>query len=287
MNGGFMFREEVVTVSSAAKAKLNLLNNNPVGYFVSSMLAGGYVGLAIILIYTIGGLLQGAPATKVLMGACFGIALSLVIMAGSELFTGNVFVMSLGIVKKTVTLKDSIRLWIVCLLGNWAGSILVATLFVLSGLSSGATASFVANVSEAKMTIPLMPLFVRAILCNILVCLAVWSSYKLKSESGKLIMIFWCLFAFITSSYEHSIANMTLLTIALYTPAEAAVSFGGYFYNILVVVLGNFVGAAAFLALPYALISREKPCVDCEKETKLAESPRILGEDSLVPHNVS
>jgi nitrite transporter len=91
-----------------------------------------------------------------------------------------------------------------------------------------------------------------------LVCLAVWSSYRAKSESGKLIMIFWCLFVFVTAGFEHSIANMTLLTIALLKPFSAAVSIGGYFYNILVVILGNMVGGILLVALPYAAISRQK-----------------------------
>ena len=254
----FMFKEDSLAVAKGAQAKLQLLNSNPLGYFVSSMLAGGYVGLAIMLIYTIGGLLNGSPATKIVMGVSFGISLSLVIMAGSELFTGNTFVMSMGIFKKTVSLKDAMRVWLVCYLGNWAGSIVVASLFYFSGLNEGATGNFVASVSATKMGIPLIPLFLRAILCNILVCLATWSSYRLKSESGKLIMIFWCLYAFITSSYEHSVANMTLLTVGLYQPLQAAISLSGYFYNIFVVSLGNMVGGILFLSLPYYLISKDK-----------------------------
>lgn len=253
-----MFREENIAVSNGAVAKVRLLNNNPTGYFISSMLAGVFVGLAIMLIYTIGGLLDGSAATKIVMGVSFGISLSLVIMAGSELFTGNTFIMSMGVFNKAVEPMDAVRIWLVCYLGNWLGSILVATLFYFSGLNDGSTGTFVANVSASKMSIPLIQLFIRAILCNILVCLATWTSYKMKSESGKLIMIFWCLFAFITSSYEHSIANMTLLTVSLFAPMEAAISFGGYFYNIIVVTLGNMVGGILFLALPYYMISKNQ-----------------------------
>lgn len=71
-------------------------------------------------------------------------------------------------------------------------------------------------------------------------------------------MIFWCLFAFITSSFEHSIANMTLLSISLFAPFEAAVSLSGYFYNILTATLGNMVGGILFVALPYYIISGKK-----------------------------
>lgn len=253
-----MFKEEFAAVTAAAKGKAAFLRNNPAGYFVASMLAGMYVGLGIVLIFTVGGLLGGAPYTKILMGVSFGIALSLVITAGSELFTGNNLVMTAGLWSGTVNLSDVVRLWIVCYLGNWAGSVLLAAMFYRTGLSTGAVGGFIAAASAAKMSVPPVQLFFRAVLCNILVCLAVWCSYRVKSDSGKLIMIWWCLFAFITSGYEHSIANMTLLTAALFAPSGAAVSVGGYFYNILTVTLGNMAGGILCVALPYYLISRKR-----------------------------
>lgn len=253
-----MFSEEFNTAVGAAKTKVEFLKRNPLGYFVASMLAGVYVGLGILLIFSIGGQLAGAPYTKIVMGASFGIALSLVIMAGSELFTGNNLVMSCGLLDKTINLSQATKLWIVCYMGNWLGSVLIAALFFGAGLTNGSVGEFIASTSAAKMSVPIFPLFLRGVLCNILVCLAVWCGFRCKSESGKLIMIFWCLFAFITSSYEHSIANMTLLTVSLLSPSGMAVSIGGYFYNILVVTLGNMVGGIFCLALPYYLVSKKK-----------------------------
>jgi nitrite transporter NirC len=222
------------------------------------MLAGMYVGFGIVLIYTIGGLSSGASYTKILMGACFGIALSLVIMAGAELFTGNNMIMTMGIAKKSVTLKDAIKLSVICYLGNLFGSILLAILFWSSGLSTGHIGEFIANTAAVKMNIDFVPLLVRGILCNIIVCLATWCSFKCKSESAKLIMIFWCLFAFITSGFEHSIANMTLLIISLLEPYNTLVSISGYVYNLSVVTLGNMIGGIVFVAIPYYLISKKK-----------------------------
>lgn len=256
-----MFLDEVKAVAAAAKAKSALLKKNPAGYYISAMLAGVYVGFGVLLAFTIGGLLDGAPYTRILMGVSFGVALSLVVFAGSELFTGNNLVMTMGTLQKTVTLSDSIKLWIVCYLGNWAGAILLALAFYFGGAATGAVGEFIANSSATKMSLPFTQLLFRGILCNMLVCLAVWCSTKCKSESAKLIMIFWCLFAFITSGYEHSIANMTLLTVSLLSPGAAAVSIGGYFYNILVVTLGNMIGGILFVALPYALICRQKEAV--------------------------
>jgi nitrite transporter len=255
-----MYSEEFNKVASAAKAKVELLKNNRLGYFISSMLAGIYVGLGIMLIFTIGGLLNSAnsPATKIVMGLSFGVALSLVIFAGSELFTGNNFVMTVGALNKSVSWGDTIKIWIVSFIGNLTGSILAGSLFFMAGLASGPVGEFIAKTSATKMSLPASDLFFRGILCNILVCLAVWCSFKCKEETAKLIMIFWCLFVFITAGFEHSVANMTLLTIGLLSPAGAAVSIGGYAYNIAMVTLGNMVGGAVFMAIPYYIISRKK-----------------------------
>ena len=255
-----MYSEEFNKVASAAKAKVELLKDNGLGYFISSMLAGIYVGLGIMLIFTVGGLLNSAnsPATKIVMGLSFGVALSLVIFAGSELFTGNNFVMTVGALNKSVSWGDTIKIWIVSFIGNLTGSILAGSLFFMAGLASGPVGEFIAKTSATKMSLPASELFFRGILCNILVCLAVWCSFKCKEETAKLIMIFWCLFVFITAGFEHSVANMTLLTIGLFSPAGAAVSIGGYAYNIAMVTLGNMVGGAVFMALPYYIISRKK-----------------------------
>ncbi len=255
-----MYQEEFLAVTQAADKKIQFSTTNPFGYFLASMLAGAYVGIGILLIFSVGGALNaaGSPFTKIAMGLAFGIALSLVIIAGSELFTGNVFVMTAGLLRRTVRPGKATVLMLLCYAGNLAGSILTGVLFYLSGLATGATGTFIASVSETKMSLPVGDLFFRAVLCNILVCLAVWSAYRLKSESAKLIMVFWCLFAFITTGLEHSVANMTLLTIALLAPAEATVSLSGYLYNILIVTLGNIVGASLFLAIPYHIIAGKK-----------------------------
>ncbi|KHD36254.1 nitrite transporter NirC [Clostridium acetobutylicum] len=253
-----MFEDDFQTVSKAAKAKTSFLQKNFIGYFLAAMLAGMYVGFGVLLIFTIGGMLKGMAFSKIVMGASFGIALSLVILAGSELFTGNNMVMTAGMLSKTIKLSKAIKLWIVCFIGNWIGAILLAVMFYASGLLNGSTSKFIAAAAASKMNTAILPLFFRGILCNILVCLAVWCGFKCKSESGKLIMIFWCLFAFITCGFEHSVANMTLLTLGLLAPHKAAVSLGGYFYNISIVSLGNMVGGILFVALPYFIISRQK-----------------------------
>ena len=254
-----MFKEEVKAVANAGKSKASLLKENKLGYMISAILAGLYIGFGIMLIFSIGGILtsSGSPAAKIVMGASFGAALSLVIFAGAELFTGNNFVMTVASLSGEVSWIDTIKVWIAAFIGNLIGSAIGACAFVFAGLATGSIGEFIAKTTLAKMTMGGPQLFVRGILCNILVCLAIWCSIKLKSEAGKLIMVFWCLFIFITSGFEHSIANMTLLIIGLLSPQGMAITIGGFIHNIVFVTLGNLVGGIV-LALCYNVIAKNK-----------------------------
>ena len=254
-----MFNEEFTAVSNAAAAKRDLLKNDPAAYFILSVMAGMFIGFGVLLVFTLSGSLAGAPYTRLVMGCTFAVALSLVTIAGAELFTGNNLVMTAGMLKKTVSAADAAKLWLVCWTGNLCGSILLAVLFNATGLYSDATLTAMTNTAAVKMTAGFVPLLTRGILCNMLVCLAVWSGFRCKSESGKLIMVFWCILAFFATGFEHSIANMTLLTLSLINNGgNEAISVGGYFSNLLVVTLGNMIGAIVLVALPYYMSAREK-----------------------------
>ena len=116
-------------------------------------------------------------------------------------------------------------------------------------------ADYFIKISTGKVTLGPVELITRAILCNILVCLAVWCGTKLKSESGKLIMIFWCILVFMVCGFEHSIANMSILGVGL---VNGGITVGQYCYSVLLATVGNMIGGAIFVALPYHLISKEK-----------------------------
>jgi nitrite transporter NirC len=248
----------VEKVAVAADGKAAMMRRSPLGYFVLSLLAGVYVGFGIILIFAIGAPLSaaGSPLTKTVMGASFGIALSLVIFAGSELFTGNNMFMAIGVLTGRSKLVDLGALWALCFVGNLAGSLLLAWLVVQSGvLSADPQQTFVLNTATTKMSLPFTTLFVRGILCNWLVCLAVWCAQRTQSESARLVMIFWCLFAFIGAGFEHSVANMTLLGVGLFLPHGAAIDWVGFVANLVPVTLGNVVGGVAFVGGAYWLAS--------------------------------
>jgi nitrite transporter NirC len=254
-----MVEQTIKDLATAARKKASFGLKNPLHYFTLSMMAGVYVGFGIILIFSIGGPLKAldAPIIKTVMGASFGIALTLVIFAGSELFTGNTMILTIGSLAKEVRWRQTLWLWLLCLVGNFAGSVLLAWAFVASGLGSQAiTAQFITDVAIAKSTAPFLELFIRGILCNMLVCLAVWTSSRTKNDSAKILLIFWCLFAFIGSGFEHSIANMTLLAVPVFLPgADSIKALGNMFSNLLPVTLGNMIGGALCIGAAYWYIA--------------------------------
>lgn len=254
-----MFKEEYKAICNSAAVKMNLLKNNPLGYFVSAIMAGMFVALGGFLAFTLGGYLTAseftAPWVKPVQGIAFSSALSLVVMAGGELFTGNHFVMAAAGFRKTISWSEIVKSWVVCWFGNLVGSLLSCVVFVTAKVPTGAIGTYFETIAINKTTIAPVPLFARAVLCNILICLAVWCGARMKSESGKLIMILWCILIFMVCGFEHSIANMSSIGVGL---VNGAVTIGQYFYNVIIVTLGNMVGGIFFVALPYHLISKDK-----------------------------
>jgi nitrite transporter NirC len=266
-----MYLETVDNFAGVALKRSAFLKRSPLGFWISAMLAGAYVGIGIILIFSVGS--DADPGYRALiMGASFGIALTLVVFAGSDLFTGHTMFMPLGLLRGSIGWGELGSTWLVSWLGNLAGSALLAALFVAGG--GGAVlhskSGFLLTVAAAKMNAPASALFARAILCNWLVCLALWMSARMSSDAAKCIAIFWCLFAFIGSGYEHSVANMTLLSIALLGEHPDTISLAGLGHNLLWVTLGNTVSGAVIMAAGYWTMSRPvavKPALVVSRDT--------------------
>ena len=257
-----MDKENIQRLIDASKAKAALVNSSRTRYFLLSMLAGIYVGFGIILIFSIGAPLKaaGAPGLKALMGASFSIALTLVVFAGSELFTGNNMTMMIGSLARQVSWLDTFKVWTVSYFGNLAGSLLLAVTMAGTGLiAKSPLKDFILAVSAGKMSTPFWELFLRGVLANMLVCLAIWTASRAKEDTAKLILIFWSLFGFIGAGFEHSVANMTLLGMALFiSGTPSSVSWGGFAANLIPVSLGNLIGGAVFIGAAYWYISKEK-----------------------------
>lgn len=255
-----MYQDALTAVAQGAEKKARLFSRHPLGALISTMLAGAYIGFGVILVFTVGGTLSaaGSPYTKLIMGLLFGGALSFVLMAGADLFTGNTMTMTVGALEKKVSWKQCAYVLLFSYIGNLLGALLLSLLMRWGNLFGKEAMEFILQSAETKMNSSFPTLFIAGILCNILVCLPVWCSFKLQSESAKLLMVFWGIVMFITPGFEHCVANMTLLSSALLSGQEAAISLGGFFWNILVSGLGNLVGGALVVGGGYYLISHSK-----------------------------
>ncbi len=215
---------------------------------------------------------------KALAGALFGTGLMLVVIAGGELFTGNTLII-VSVLDKKVSFKAMLRNWFFVYLGNLIGSLFIAYMMNQSGLfSSGANGFGAITIKMAtyKVGLTFTQAFYLGIMCNWLVCLAVWMAYGAKDISGKILAIFFPIWLFITSGFEHSIANMYYIPAGILAKsnsswADAAIKLGvtpeklnhlnwGNFFmkNLLPVTLGNIVGGGLFVAAAYWFVYRKK-----------------------------
>jgi nitrite transporter NirC len=236
--------------------KARYLETNPVGFWISSMMAGIYVGFGILLIFSLGSMLD--PSVRGLaMGAAFGIALILVVFAGADLYTGHTMSLTISLLERRVGVEGLAAVWTTSWLGNLAGALLLAAIFVVGGggVITTASSEFIYTVAASKMNMDALPLVARAILCNWLVCLAIWMSARIASESARMIAIAWCLFAFIATGFEHSIANMTIFGVALLSEHPETVTWSGMAWNLTWVTLGNTIAGAVFMAGAYWVAS--------------------------------
>jgi nitrite transporter NirC len=258
-----MYNETIDQFAETAAKKVKAIADNPLGFLIGSMMAGAYIGLGIIAIFSIG---QGLdPSIRPLvMGLTFALALTLVMFAGAELFTGHTMLMTFGLVRRRVGPGGLLGDWVLSWVGNLLGAMVLAAIFWLGGggaiLKQGADLIFA--TADAKMHAAPLALVAKGILCNWLVCLAIWMAARTSNDMAKLVIIFWCLFAFVASGFEHSVANMTVFAIALLGNHPDTVTIGGAFYNLAWVTLGNIIAGVVFVGLGYALSSgKAKPAM--------------------------
>ncbi len=254
-----MYKTDVERMAQVAKGKMEYCQRSPFGYVLLSILAGVYLGFGITLIFSVGApfAAEGSAAVKLVMGASFGIALTLVIFAGSELFTGNNMVCTIGGLAKVLSWRQVGCIFFWSFVGNLIGSLGIAWFIAQSGvLANAPQVVLLMKVASMKMSLSGWELFIRGILCNWLVCLAVWTAARTTNEAAKIILIFWCLLAFVGSGFEHSIANQSILGVALFLPHGPEISLLGFVRNQVFVGLGNVMGGAVFVGGAYWLTSR-------------------------------
>lgn len=242
--------------ASLAATKARQVRDLP-RYLWSSMLAGAYVGLAIVLLVSVSAPLvaSGSPAAKLVQGAVFGLALTLVVFAGAELFTGNAMVMLQGWWSRTIRPAQLAAVWVASLVGNLVGSVLLALLVHGGATLAGPGESMVAAVTAAKDAATGPQLLWRSILCNALVCLALWMAARTRSDGAKLAVLWWALLAFVGSGFEHSIANATVFSLGA---LEGSIGWGALARNLMWTVPGNVIGGGLVIGLGYAWVARSR-----------------------------
>jgi nitrite transporter len=250
--------EAVDEAGALARTKADQARNLP-RYAIASMLAGAYVGVAVVLLISVGAPLVSAasPFSKLIQGAVFGVALTLVVFAGAELFTGNTMTMLQGMVRRDVRIGDLLVVWVSSLIGNFVGSIAFAAAVSQSGaLTIGATPgkpspaqALLGSIIQGKDAASGSQLFWRAVLCNALVCLGLWMASRTRSDAAKCIVLWWALLAFVASGFEHSIANMTTFSLAA---LDGSGTWSMLFRNLEWTVPGNIVGGALVVGGSYA-----------------------------------
>ena len=227
------------------KAKLGIPRMIVLGF-----MAGVFIALAGAASNTASALITNASVAKLVSGCVFPAGLTMVLCAGSELFTGN-SLMCVALFDRRIKLRAMLKNWAFVYIGNYVGSVLTAALITLSGqlgMFGGKVALTTVTAAANKCALGFGQAFVLGILCNILVCTAVWISFGADSVGGKLAGLFFPIMVFVVCGFEHSIANMTFLSIGLMNPMGKAITMGGFVYNLAVVTLGNMVGGILFIA---------------------------------------
>ena len=279
MAANFLTPAEITAFTEEAGIKKSLLS--VARLFVLGILAGAFIAFASEGSNMAAFNLLAEPDTyglgRCVAGVVFPTGLMLVVLAGGELFTGNTL-MGIALVRGRITLAAMLRNWFWVYLGNFVGSVFLAHMMVNSGLfnnGAGMLGGVTIRIASGKASLPFLSAFYLGIMCNWLVCLAVWIAYGAQDMGGKILGIFCPIWLFITSGFEHSVANMYYVPAGLMAkanPAWAAASklspealdaltWPAFFVNNLVpVTLGNIMGGMGFVGMAYwfAYLRQEK-----------------------------
>ncbi len=269
MNSNFSTPSEIAdfTVNIAVK-KANMTITSQ---FILGILAGAFIAFGAEAANMASHTITDISTAKLIGGLIFPAGLILVLTAGAELFTGNNLMLT-ALCERKITTSALLRSWTVVYLGNLAGSVLTALLISWSGqldYTGGLLGGFTLKTAVGKISLPFFRAFVLGILCNWLVCLAVWSSFGAKDGISKAVCIFFPIWLFIASGFEHSVANMYYISIGILAKSDPsyvtkALELGAsqsginalnwtamFTDNLIPVTLGNIIGGAGFVGLVY------------------------------------
>jgi formate transporter len=253
-----------VETIGVAKARLPLLS-----MLMLSVLAGAFVGLgALYFVIVRSDPSLGFAARQVLGGVVFALGLFLVVVAGAELFTGN-NLLAMAWADGKISTRDLLRNWAIVCSGNFVGAAGLAVLVYLSRhaeMNSGAIAQEYVRIAATKVAMPFWTAFFKGVLCNVLVCMAVWMALAGRSVIDKAVAIVFPISAFVAAGFEHSIANMYIIPLAMLLQTFDNIGMGanpitwaGFLRNLVPVILGNIIGGSVLVGLVYHVIYRRAP----------------------------
>lgn len=276
--------DALIPAEMAAKAEqigMRKARMNPASMFALAVLAGAFIALGAIFSTTVvagaGGVLPYG-LTRVLAGLVFSLGLILVVVGGAELFTGNNLIVMAWASRKVSTAL-MLQNWAIVYAGNFVGALVTAGLMYVSGQFSfgqGAVGASVLSIAHAKVTLGFGQAIVLGILCNALVCLAVWLTFSARTTIDRVVSVIMPISAFVAAGFEHSIANMYFIPIALFIKAGAPESFwttigktavdypaltwsNFFLANLLPVTLGNIIGGAVLVGAVYWFVYLRSP----------------------------
>jgi formate/nitrite transporter len=244
-------------ISGTAGAKDSAKIDNVI---LLSFLAGAYIafGGLLAVVASAGMLKAGAPVglEKFVFGAVFPVGLIIVVIAGSELFTGNVMFMTLGLLDGSASVGGLAKNWVLSWIFNFVGALFVAyVLAFMGGIvpadPTNAIAAKAIAVSQGKVKLDFVTAMIRGIGCNWLVCLAVWLANASDDVIGKILGIWFPIMAFVCIGFEHSVANMFFIPLGMFLGAEGVTWSTIIINNLIPVTIGNIIGGAVFVACIY------------------------------------
>ena len=248
----------VEKINEAAEAKTNLLSRNVWLYLLKTAMGGLYISFGVIASCSAAKYLYPIhPSLASLTSAIvFPIALLMIIFLGGELFTSGIFVMSISFFSRKTKLSGAIKTCTFCYAGNFVAIFVIMALYSFTKSYNNNFDEQISRVVTAKMDYSVAQLLVKGALCNFAVCCAYYASVKVTSETAKFLMIFICIFAFVISGFEHSVANMGYFSAGLFLMEDFPI--GQALWNLLFSTLGNIIGGAMLLGLPIYLMERKK-----------------------------
>lgn len=250
-----MFTSDINIMSDSAVKKYELSKKEPGKYLMRSIVAGFFLVVAIILSNVTSALFYSTnPALgKFLNALLFPTAIILIVFVGGELFTGNNMTMAFGVYDKKCTWRMTARVWIISYIGNFIGSVILSYIFVKGGASAGIMTEYMRNVVAAKLEISPLQMVLRGVLCNFMVCIAVLVGVRMKTEIGKLVIMFLVIMSFVVAGFEHSIANMGTFSISYFLLGGLPMHL--VLKSMFFVTMGNILGGAVLLAWPIKMMS--------------------------------